>query len=214
MRRYHDTTMASFLKPWKGTAKALLTVAAVAAVAGWACPNTPTYANHGSTAQASGIKGPIYSALHGRCLAYYQANSAYTTYHARQPSQAHDYLDYGYDVSDTSKQLVVGLDPCTGKNSQKWTLPADNTIRIAGKCVDAGGKSSGTGVVLATCNGSGRQFWEADGIVRVAGVELINPRSGKCLTDPNGSTDPNTQIRLYTCKRSIPQIWYVPPTKP
>ena len=208
MRQYRDTTMASFSRLRNGAASALLTALAVATMAGWASPDASASANHGRTSQVSGTTGPIYSAIHRECLDYYARYGSY------QAGQTRFFLDYGYDAGYTSRQLVAGIHHCTGKSAQKWTLPADNTIRIAGKCLTATKKTSGSGIVLATCNKSGSQFWEANGIVRVAGVELINPRSGKCLTDPNGSTIDGTQVRLYACKRSAAQTWYLPPTKP
>ncbi len=85
---------------------------------------------------------------------------------------------------------------------------------MRGKCLAVGRKSSGTGAVLARCNGSAAQFWEADGLVRRPGTELVNPWSGKCLSDPHGSTTDHTQVNLYACKRSSAQIWYLPPGQP
>ncbi len=82
---------------------------------------------------------------------------------------------------------------------------------MRGKCLATGRKSSGTGAVLATCDGSAAQFWEANGLVRIRGDELVNPWSGKCLNDPHGSTTDYTQVDLYACNRSRAQIWYLPP---
>jgi len=135
-----------------------------------------------------GITGPIASGIHGKCLA---------------------------DRSDSSGHgLVADIYRCNGRSTQRWTLPADNTVRIQGKCLQASRKSTGAGLVLASCNGSRAQFWEVDGIVRVPGIELLNPWSGKCMEDPKGSTADGTQVRLGACSRSTAQTWYPPPSKP
>src|SRR6266496_3418546 len=84
---------------------------------------------------------------------------------------------------------------------------------IHGKCLQASRKSAAAGLVLASCNGSRAQFWEVDGIVRVPGVELLNPWSGRCMEDPKGSTVDGTQVRLGDCSRSKAQTWYPPPSK-
>jgi hypothetical protein len=207
MRRYCDKSTAYFWKRWTGTARALavLTVTAAAFAipqagwagdrpawsgleTGWAGPGTAAPPSSGQT-QQSGNTGPIYSKIKGECLDHYYGHY------------------YGH-------KLVAGIHHCTGKSRQRWTLPPDNTIRIAGKCLDAIRKKNGSRVVLATCNKSGGQFWETSGIVRVPGVELINPRSGKCLEDPNGSTTDGTVVQIRTCHRSAAQVWYPPPTKP
>ncbi len=141
-----------------------------------------------AAADQRGITGAIASKVHGICLA------AFPGYHRRG--------------------LVAGVDRCTSKAAQSWTLPGDNTVRIKGKCLQASRKTAGAGLVLATCSGSDAQFWEADGVVRVPGDELLNPWSGKCMEDPHGSTAAGTQVRLGTCSRSMAQTWYLPPSHP
>jgi len=134
------------------------------------------------------VTGPIASGIHGKCLA---------------------------DRADSSGHgLVVDINQCNGRSTQRWTVPADNTLRILGKCLQASRKSAAAGLVLASCNGSRAQFWEVDGIVRVPGVELLNPWSGRCMEDPKGSTVDGTQVRLGDCSRSKAQTWYPPPSKP
>ena len=138
--------------------------------------------------QSAGATGAIVSAVHGKCLSNYP-----------------NYAGQG---------LVAGVDECDGTSSERWTLPADNTVRVEGKCLAVTKKAAGTGLVLAKCDGSPAQFWEADGLVEATGAELINPWSGKCMTDPDGTTVDDTQVRLYACIRSAAQTWYLPPRTP
>ncbi|MER7278707.1 ricin-type beta-trefoil lectin domain protein [Dactylosporangium sp. NPDC000244] len=60
-------------------------------------------------------------------------------------------------------------------------------------------------VQLWDCNGSGAQVWtpRPDGSLR-------NPQSGKCLDDPNSSTDWGTQQQLFTCNGTGAQHWGLP----
>ncbi|MEY9877232.1 S-formylglutathione hydrolase FrmB [Streptacidiphilus sp. MAP12-33] len=96
---------------------------------------------------------------------------------------------------------------CNGSVAQSWTVGFGSTVRSMGKCLDVsgGGTTNGTGVDLYACNGTGAQNWvpQADGT-------LLNPQSGRCLTDPAvggagtqaviqdcaGGTDPDQQWTL------------------
>jgi Ricin-type beta-trefoil lectin domain/Putative Ig domain len=84
---------------------------------------------------------------------------------------------------------------CTGRAPQNWTLAEDGTIRIHGKCLDVFGRSivSGAKLQLWSCTGGGNQVWSAG----FPGT-LVNPASGKCLTDTNG-TNNGTQLQIQPC---------------
>lgn len=193
MRQYRGKGANALRQCRHRTVMAPLAALALAPLAAWTAQGTPLAGHrdapvvivHGG---ATGTSGPIASAIHGKCLDSYQ----------------------GY----SRQGLVAGINRCTGKEAQRWTLPGDNTIRMRNKCLAVGRKSSGSGAVLASCDGSDAQFWEANGIVRVPGTELVNPWSGKCLDDPHGSTTDHTQVSLYACNRSPAQVWYLPPGPP
>ena len=40
--------------------------------------------------------------------------------------------------------------------------------------------------------------------------ELVNPTSGHCLDDPNGSTTNGTQLQIWNCSGASNQKWSVP----
>jgi len=131
------------------------------------------------------LTGAVTSAIQGMCLTEYAAHSGHGG-------------------------VIAAVARCKHLSSQRWTLPGDNTIRNRGECLTVTNKSNATGAVLVTCDGTARQYWEADGIVGVPAIELLNPWSGECLDDPHGSKADSTQVRIYACNRSSEQIWYLP----
>lgn len=183
MRISRNKVPAALWRNRHGPGKALLAALVLAPLAAWTGHGTPVTATHMT---APGVTGAILSGIRGKCLT------------VRSPAHAGHYL-------------VPGIYECSEISAQRWTLPGDNTFRFGGQCLAAVQKTSGTGLVLDKCDGSGKQFWEANGVVRAAGTEVSNPWSGKCMTAPNGSTVRSTQVRIYACKRSAAQTWYLPP---
>ncbi|WP_344441236.1 alpha/beta hydrolase-fold protein, partial [Kitasatospora nipponensis] len=97
---------------------------------------------------------------------------------------------------------------CNGTVAQSWTFGYGNTVQALGKCLDVagGGTGNGTGVDLYPCNGTGAQNWvpQADGT-------LLNPRSGRCLSDANWG-GPGTQSVIWDCGGGTDQRWTLPKT--
>jgi hypothetical protein len=95
--------------------------------------------------------------------------------------------------------------------AQNWGVPAagsSGAITINGLCMDAtgGGNTSGAVVVADTCGGAASQTW-AQG----PGNTLVNRAAGLCLTDPNSSTTPGTQLQVATCASgAASQVWPLP----
>ncbi len=185
MGHYREKISSASRRHGPAAVKALLALLAITPLAGWSGQGSPVAAVARATV---GATGAIVSAIHNKCLSNYP-----------------NYAGQG---------LVAGIDECNGDSSERWTLPGNNTVRVQGKCLTAGRKTAGTGLALARCNGSPGQFWEANGLVRAAADELLNPWSGYCMTDPNGATVDDTQVRLEPCHRSVAQTWYLPPRAP
>jgi hypothetical protein len=106
----------------------------------------------------------------------------------------------------SSDNAPVVLSVCNGGAEQSWTVKANGTLRINGKCMDIRGASTANKALidLHTCNGHGNQVWHA-----VNGT-LVNPVSGKCLDDPRFVTTNGTQLELYTCNGGTNQQWTLP----
>ena len=97
---------------------------------------------------------------------------------------------------------------CNGvRAAQSWQSEPDGTIRIGGGCLDivgANGRADNTPVEWWFCNGGANQVWQ------VSNGQLVNPQSGKCLTDPNSNTANGTQLVIFTCGGGANQRWSLP----
>jgi hypothetical protein len=40
--------------------------------------------------------------------------------------------------------------------------------------------------------------------------ELVNPESGRCLTDPSNGANGSTQLDIAACTSSVGQLWTLP----
>jgi hypothetical protein len=106
----------------------------------------------------------------------------------------------------TVNNTPVVISTCTGGPEQNWTIKADGSIRIHGKCLDVyrDGKRNKTKVEIWTCHSGANQQW-----VPASGA-LVNPISHKCLDDPRYNTTNGTQLEIYTCNGHLSQQWQLP----
>jgi hypothetical protein len=109
--------------------------------------------------------------------------------------------------SGTANLNKIDIYTCNGTGAQDWTPESNSSIQNVanGKCVDVlhSGTANGTTVDLYQCNGTGAQDWTA------TSGELVNPESGKCLTDPS-SGPIGTQLALEACTGTADQKWTLP----
>ena len=149
----------------------------------------------GTTAlsSAGGLGGAVYSAKFGKCL----DNS-------------------GGKLADAN---TVVIDTCNAlPDYQQWIVEADGTIHLRSAtgaaltwCLDVyhSGTADFTPVNLYNCNGGGAQQWLPQG-----NGEIINPESGLCLDDPNGTLTDGTQLQIRTCGDYSSQQWALPYARP
>jgi hypothetical protein len=92
---------------------------------------------------------------------------------------------------------------CNGTAAQKWTHPADGTVRSLGKCLDVKSASTANGakVQLFTCNGTAAQKWTA------TNGALVNTGSGKCLDATGNSSANSTPLQIWSCTGAANQKW-------
>ncbi|WP_194893200.1 ricin-type beta-trefoil lectin domain protein [Catenulispora pinisilvae] len=107
--------------------------------------------------------------------------------------------------SNSADDNPVQAYTCNTSFAQQWNL-SSKTLRAFGKCLDItlGGTASGTPVDLYRCNQTGAQLWEPQ-----PNGELLNPQSGRCLTDP-GSGGSGTQLDVEDCSGAADQVWGLP----
>jgi hypothetical protein len=119
----------------------------------------------------------------------------------------------GYDglCLDDRGALTTDYNPiqvytCNGTSAQQWTVASNSTLQVLGKCLDVNGGDTGNGTVvdLYDCNGTGAQTW-----VPQPNGALVNPQSGKCLTD-TGSGGSGTQAIIDDCSGAANQQWHLP----
>jgi hypothetical protein len=95
--------------------------------------------------------------------------------------------------------------PCTTTAGQQWALVPDaapdgsQTLQVNGKCLGTAGTGSGSGLQLATCDGSASQAWSLEG----GAGSLTNPASGLCLTDPDPGATAAVQADIYDCATAM-----------
>jgi hypothetical protein len=89
---------------------------------------------------------------------------------------------------------------CGGGTSQKFTLATDGTLQVANRCAAASGDGS---VRSDGCGGTGDSGQWRSG----PNGSLVNPSSGRCLTDP-GTSGATTSVSACTGKDD--QRWSLP----
>lgn len=107
--------------------------------------------------------------------------------------------------SGRAQGTAVDLFSCNGTDAQRWTMPADGTLRALGNCADlqAGGGAAGTRVVMRKCSGAASQRWSR------TGGRLVNARARLCLDVPGFRTANFTQLIVWTCNGQLNQQWRV-----
>lgn len=107
--------------------------------------------------------------------------------------------------SGTSNGNTIAIAGCNGTGAQNWTVSGDGTITNAnGKCLDNWQQKSTTGnpIKLYTCSSTDpAEQWKS------TNHTLLNPQTGKCITDPGDSTVNDTPLVLASCTSAKGQQW-------
>ena len=105
-------------------------------------------------------------------------------------------LNGGVPADDNHVQVFV----CNGSNAQRWTLAADGTLRVAGKCAQVVADST---VHIIGCDNRPAAQWRAG-----PNRSLVN--AGRCLTDPRAGAASGTGVLVATCTGGPGQQWSLP----
>ncbi|MFI7542556.1 ricin-type beta-trefoil lectin domain protein [Actinoplanes sp. NPDC049599] len=109
-------------------------------------------------------------------------------------------LDLNGGVAADNNHIQVFT--CNDSPAQVWTLAADGTLRVVGRCAMAA--DDGT-VRITGCDGRRSAQWRA-GPDRA----LVNLASGDCLTDPGTGTRVGAGVRIEDCSGAERQRWELP----
>lgn len=114
----------------------------------------------------------------------------------------------GFDVYVSGGDVSpIKLHSIHGGENQQFTMQADGSIKVLGKCVDVTGNSSesGTKLISYACNSSGAQKFEYD----TTSKRIKHISSGKCLDLPGGGVQNGNDIIIYPCHDGVNQKWNV-----
>ncbi len=109
------------------------------------------------------------------------------------------------DSTSNGTQLVLGR--CAGAAAaQAWSLQADGTLQLHGRCLDVRGGSVriGAAVQLYSCFGGINEIW-----ITGPDGELINANSGLCLAAASSAPDSGDALVQQDCTGSIEEIWTI-----
>jgi hypothetical protein len=95
---------------------------------------------------------------------------------------------------------------CSASNAgQHWAFVPDagpdglQTLQIHGKCLDLAGTGNGSGLRLWPCDGAAGEAWS---LAQEYGT-LVNPVSGRCLSDPNAFASKPVKAEIYDCESEV-----------
>ncbi|GAA3919776.1 RICIN domain-containing protein [Actinoplanes auranticolor] len=101
---------------------------------------------------------------------------------------------------------ILGLDGapvqtsgCADVSYQRWTLATDGTLMVANRCAAVSGDGS---VRIGDCDDRPAAQWRAG-----PGGSLVNPQTGRCLTDPGALATP---VTVTDCTGAATQTWTLP----
>jgi O-glycosyl hydrolase len=112
------------------------------------------------------------------------------------------------DTGNPANGVQQYIRDCTSGNpNQQYTYTSASELQIAGKCLDANGRgtTSGTKVILWTCNGADNQKWTLNVNGSITGVQ-----SHLCLDVTGAGTANGSLVQLWTCSGGTNQQWYRP----
>jgi hypothetical protein len=113
------------------------------------------------------------------------------------------------ESGDAAAGTTVVTTDCLDRNSQKWLLMPDNTIRgFAEKCLDVDHCNTANGARMQSwdCNGTGAQTWVFQDF------EIFSRQGGSCL-DITGMVDVDgTPVQMWDCLENWNQRWRLTPS--
>ena len=88
---------------------------------------------------------------------------------------------------------------CSGTGAQRWTLTPDGTMQVANRCARVAADAT---VRIDDCDDRSAAQWRAG-----PGGSLVNPETGRCLTDPGRLM---ATVTVTECTGAADQTWTLP----
>nr|GID88337.1 hypothetical protein Ade03nite_72610 [Actinoplanes derwentensis] len=103
-------------------------------------------------------------------------------------------------ASGTSGRIQLWT--CNDAVGQRFTHPADGTLRVRGKCVQIGSTDNGSALSLATCTGAVAQQWDYN-----TSSDLVSLWAYKCVDVTEASTADGALAQIWDCTGAAHQKW-------
>jgi hypothetical protein len=97
----------------------------------------------------------------------------------------------------------IDVKVCNGTNAQIWTVGADGTLRVAGKCAQS--LAADTAIAITGCDGRASTKWRAG-----SNGSLVSVAVGQCLTDLQNGHANGDAVRLAACNGGATQRFILP----
>ena len=127
--------------------------------------------------------------------------------HLRRPTGAITGVA-GLCVADNARLTDNGnpilANTCNGTAAQVWTVAADGTLQMVGKCMQIAAQTSGSQIELWDCDGSASEVWRMG-----SHGSLVNVATGLCLDNPQRKTS-GVRLDIADCSRAPSQHWTLP----
>jgi hypothetical protein len=97
---------------------------------------------------------------------------------------------------------VIQVFVCNGSGAQSWTLAADGTLRVLGKCAQVTADAT---VHIIGCDLRASAQWRAG-----RNRALVNVGTNQCLADPQNGTRSGTAVLVAACTGAANEQWTLP----
>ncbi|GAB2959553.1 hypothetical protein GCM10027280_55410 [Micromonospora polyrhachis] len=110
------------------------------------------------------------------------------------------------DVPDSNRNTTAEIQmwDCHGVAGEKFTLGADFTLRVLGKCLELRGTSNGSNLRIATCTGSATQRFD----LNRAG-DLVSLGPVKCVEVTDANPGNGVWLQIWDCNGRDHQKWHL-----
>ncbi|MGW0436594.1 protein kinase domain-containing protein [Micromonospora sp. NPDC003197] len=110
------------------------------------------------------------------------------------------------DVPDSNPNTTAEIQmwDCHGVDGEKFTLGANHSVRVLGKCLELRGTSNGSKLRIATCTGSDIQKFTLN-----TASDLVSLGPIKCVEPTDGNPGNGVWLQIVDCNGRDHQKWHL-----